>query len=101
MDLLGGLGSPETPVNLLMDRAYEGDGFRKFATEPGFRPVVPPKINRIDPWTYDRELYGRRNEAERLFRRIKGFRRVFTRYDKLDIMFLGFICFAFIFDWIK
>ena len=39
-----------------------------------------------------------RNEVERLFRRLKGFRRVFTRYDKLDALYLGFILFAIIFD---
>lgn len=61
-------------------------------------PVVPPKKNRIDPWEYDKELYKRRNEIERFFRRIKRFRRVFTRYDKLDIVFAGFILFAMIVD---
>ena len=43
-------------------------------------------------------LYKRRNEVERFFRRIKRFRRIFTRYDKLDIVFAGFILFAMIFD---
>ena len=49
-------------------------------------------------WEYDEELYKRRNEVERFFRRIKRFRRVFTRYDKLDIVFAGFILFAMIVD---
>ncbi|MBR3015871.1 MAG: transposase, partial [Clostridia bacterium] len=39
-----------------------------------------------------------RNEVERFFRRIKRFRRIFTRYDKLDILFAGFILFAMIID---
>ena len=47
---------------------------------------------------YRKTLYRRRNEVERLFRRLKGFRRVFTRYDKLDALYLGFILFAIIFD---
>ena len=84
--------------SLLMDRAYEGDNMRTTAKELGYRPVVPPKKNRIDPWEYDKELYKRRNEVERYFRRIKRFRRVFTRYDKLDIVFAGFILFAMIID---
>ena len=83
---------------LLMDRAYEGDNMRTAAKELGYTPVVPPKKNRIDPWEYDEELYKRRNEIERFFRRIKRFRRVFTRYDKLDIVFSGFILFAMIVD---
>jgi transposase len=40
-------------------------------------PVVPPKSNRREPWDYDRELYKKRNQVERLFRRLKGFRRIF------------------------
>ena len=84
--------------SLLMDRAYEGDNMRAAAIELGYNPVVPPKKNRIDPWEYDEELYRRRNEVERFFRRIKRFRRVFTRYDKLDIIFAGFILFAMIVD---
>ena len=81
-----------------MDRAYEGDNMRAAAKELGYIPVVPPKKNCIDPWEYDEELYKRRNEVERFFRRIKRFRRVFTRYDKLDIVFAGFILFAMIVD---
>ena len=56
---------------------------RAVAKKLGYNPVVPPKKNRIDPWEYDRILYKRRNEVERFFRRIKRFRRVFTRYDSL------------------
>ncbi len=60
------------------------------------QPVVPPKRNRRVPWAHDRELYKRRNEIERLFRRLKGFRRVFTRFDKLDALYLGFLRLALI-----
>jgi len=81
-----------------MDRAYEDDETRRLAADLGFMPVVPPKSNRVSPWEYDRELYKRRNEVERLFRRLKGFRRVFSRFDKLDVMFLGFVVFALVVD---
>ena len=81
---------------LLMDRAYEGDETRQLALELGFAPVVPPKANRVDPWTFDRALYKKRNEIERLFRRLKGFRRIFSRFEKLDVLFLGFLYFALI-----
>ena len=77
-----------------MDRAYEGDETRQLALELGFIPVVPPKRNRLTVWEYDHEMYKRRNEVERLFRRLKGFRRIFSRFDKLDIMFTAFINFA-------
>ena len=79
-----------------MDRAYEGDETRQLALNLGFIPVVPPKINRLTPWEYDREMYKRRNEVERLFRRLKGFRRIFSRFDKLNVMFMAFIYFAMI-----
>ncbi|AUI99759.1 hypothetical protein BVV19_08385 [Xanthomonas oryzae pv. oryzae] len=55
---------------------------------------VPPKSNRVDPWEYDQQMYKRRNEVERLFRRLKGYRRIFTRFEKLDVMFLGFLSFV-------
>ena len=58
--------------------------------------VIPPKGNRKEPWEYDKELYKRRNEVERYFRRTKAFRRVFTRYDKLEVMFISFVNFAII-----
>ncbi|HEY5176355.1 MAG TPA: hypothetical protein VII95_12405, partial [Terriglobales bacterium] len=45
---------------------------------------------------YDKAMYRRRNEIERLFRRLKGFRRIFSRFDKLDLVFLGFLHFALI-----
>ena len=81
-----------------MDRAYEGNATRQLAVELGYVPVVPPNPNRVAPWEYDRTLYRRRNEVERLFRRLKGYRRVFTRYDKLDVLFLAFVHLALIFD---
>jgi len=46
--------------------------------------VVPPRHNRLEPWQYDKATYPRRNEIERLFRRLKGFRRIFSRFDKLE-----------------
>jgi len=64
----------------------------------GYEPVVPPNPNRLLPWEYDRVAYRRRNEIERLFRRLKGYRRVFSRFDKLDVLFVGFIVLALIFE---
>ena len=96
--LLARLGSQGQKPFLIMDRAYEGNETRQLALALGFTPVVPPLSTRVDPWEYDREMYKRRNEIERLFRRLKGFRRIFSRFEKLDTLFLGFILFALIFD---
>jgi len=100
-ELLRKLGKSQEGSALLMDKAYEGAETRTLAIGLGYNPVVPPKSNRINPWEYDRELYKRRNEVERLFRRLKGFRRVFTRYDKLDKIFLGFISSVLVVDAIR
>ncbi|MDM0110587.1 IS5 family transposase [Variovorax sp. J22R133] len=99
--LLRRLGGPDRPLHLLMDRAYEGNETRQLALDLGFIPVVPPLKTRIEPWEYDREMYKRRNEVERLFRRLKGYRRIFSRFEKLDVMFLGFISFALIADGLR
>ena len=96
--LLRQLGPVDDSVYLLMDRAYEGDETRALAMELGYIPVVPPKSNRKNPWNYDKQLYKQRNQVERLFRRLKRFRRIFTRYDKLDVIFLAFVYFALIVD---
>ena len=99
--LLSRLGPAAWPIHLLMDRAYEGDNTRQLALDLGFIPVVPPKQNRITAWDYDRAMDRRRNEIERLFRRLKGFRRIFSRFEKLDLMFLGFISFVLVADGLK
>ncbi len=94
--MLGGLGPLPEPLPLLMDGAYEDDQTRQLALDFGWIPVVPPRRTRLEPWEYDRALYRRRNEIERLLRRLKGFRRIFSRFDKLDVMFPAFLHFALI-----
>lgn len=78
-------------THLGMDRAYEGNDTRVLVEKQGIQPVVPPKANRLKPWAYDKEIYKKRNEVERFFCRLKRFRRIATRYDKLDILFLFYI----------
>ena len=81
-----------------MDRAYEDNETRALVCAQGLIPVVPPKKNRKSPWEYDCKLYKRRNEVERFFLRIKRFRKVFTRYDKLDVIYFSVVTLALIFD---
>src|SRR5262245_45583955 len=94
--LLEELGPMPEGLPLVMDRAYEGNETRQLVLDLGMIPVVPPKSNRLHPWDYDRALYKKRNEIERLFRRLKGFRRIFSRFEKLDVLFLAFLSFALI-----
>ena len=83
-------------VALLMHSAYEGHATQALAQQLGFMPVVPPNPKRRQPHKLDKALYRRCNEAERVFRRLKAWRRVFTRYDKTDVMFAAFITVALI-----
>ena len=94
--LLETLGPMPEGLPMLMDRAYEGNETRQLVLDLGMTPVVPPKSNRLHPWDYDHAVYKKRNEIERLFRRLKGFRRIFSRFKKLDVLFLGFGSFALI-----
>jgi transposase len=84
--------------HLLMDYAYEGNETRQLALDLGFIPIVPPNPQRVQPWRLKKELYPRRNEIERLFRRLKGFRRIFSRFDKLDLVFIAFIYFVLVIE---
>ena len=86
---------------MVMDRAYEGDQTWQLVLDLGMTPVVPPKANRLIKWDYDRTLYKRRNEVERLFRRLKGYRRIFSRFEKLDVMYRSFLNCALIVDMIS
>ena len=69
---------PFSKIPLAMDRTYEGKETCQCVENSGFEPVSPPKSNRLEPWIYDKTTYKRRNEIERLFRRLKGFRRIFS-----------------------
>ena len=100
-EMLACLGAPNRPLHLLMDSAYAGNETRQLALDLGFIPVVPPLKTRIEPWEYDRAMYKRRNEVERLFRRLKGYRRIFSRFEKLDALFIGFINFVLIADGLR
>ena len=81
-----------------MDRAYEDDNTLDLGEARGFRTVVPPKKNRQYAWLYDKQLHKKRNNIARYFLCLKCFRKIFTRYDKLDSIFIYTISFAFIFD---
>lgn len=78
-----------TPRKLLADRAYDARRLRDWLTERGCEAVIPPNPTRKHPHTYDRIAYRGRNVVERMFCRIKDFRRIATRYDKRADTFLS------------
>ena len=89
-------------TDLAADKAYSRKNVFNTAEILNYNLVVPPQRNYIDQWKYDKEKYKQRNKIERLFGRIKTrFRRVFTRYDKLDIIYITFVYFALIVEMLK
>jgi hypothetical protein len=61
----------------------------------GFLPVVPPRLQRLEPWLYDRATPRRGNEIERLFHRLKGFRCIFSALRQIRQTGCGFSCFLY------
>lgn len=94
-------GPQPEPAYLLMARAYEGYATRPLAQELGYCPVAPPRRRRRVKGEYDKELYRRRNEVERFFGWLKRFRRIFTRYDQRDPLYLGFVRLACSFELLR
>lgn len=83
----------------MADTAYDADNLRKFLIERGTTPVIPnnPTRKRIQP--FDPQAYKQRNLVERMFCRLKDWRRVATRYDKLAAIFASAVCIAAIIIW--
>jgi transposase len=76
---------------LIADKGYDGDGFRADIVNRGAKPVIPNKSNRVVHHRFNKRAYKGRNVIERCFCRLKDFRRIATRYDKLARNFLAAI----------
>ena len=74
-----------------MDKAYDSNHIREKLRENAITPVIPPKSNRKEAIDYDKDQYKLREKVERFFNRLKQFRRIATRYEKLGQTFLAFI----------
>lgn len=74
---------------LIADKGYDGDDFRAEVAERGAKPVIPNKSNRVHIHRFSKRVYRGRNVIERCFCRLKDFRRIATRYDKLARNFLA------------
>ena len=77
------------PKALLADKGYDGDRFRENLLMRGILPIIPPRSNRKAPVHPDYRRYKDRNRIERMWGRIKDFRRIATRYDKLARNYLS------------
>ena len=82
----------EPPLtHAIMDKGYDSDHIREHLIAHDMAPVIPPKSNRTTPLDYDKDLYKLREQVERFFNRLKQFRRIATRYEKLSQTYLAFI----------
>lgn len=79
---------------LLADRGYDADHLRKRLAEQHAEAVIPTTTSRKRPIPYDADAYKQRNTVERLWARLKDYRRVATRYDKLAENFLAGVLIA-------
>ena len=77
------------PEALIADKAYDADALLDRLAQREITPVIPPKANRKIPRTCDFALYRERNLVERFFNKLKHFRAIATRYDKLARNFLA------------
>ena len=79
----------ESAGHVLGDRAYDAKALRETIAAIGAIAVIPPHPLRKQPYDYDRDIYRMRNRIERCFNKLKHFRRIATRYDKLARNFLA------------
>ena len=82
------------PACVLADKGYDADHFRAAIRQGRAEPVIPFTKSRAAVSRHDKELYKERNRVERFFNKLKQFRRVATRYDKLLANFMGFVTIA-------
>lgn len=95
--------SVATPVRrLIADKAYDADSLRRWLADRRIKAVIPSTAARRTPYPLDRRVYRRRNVIERLFCRLKNWRRIATRYDRHATNYLAAIALvASVAEWIK
>ena len=91
---------PGVPGWVVADRAYSSHAFREYIWDLGARPVIPTRRNE-EALSCPSWIYTNRNQVERLWARVKEWRAVATRYEKTARSFMGILCLAAAFDWVK
>ena len=79
---------------LVGDKGYDSQDLREWLAERGTQAVIPPRKNRKVQYDYDRTLYKQRNVIERMFCRLKDWRRIATRFDRKIQNFMGAVALA-------
>ena len=89
------------PDAFLADKAYDADALIETLESRAITPVIPSKANRITPRETDFALYRERNLIERFFGKIKQYRAIATRYDKLANTFLAAVALVCVLIWLN
>ena len=82
------------PKRVLGDKAYDSTELREELNERGTKSIIPNKSNRKQPFSFSKRLYRLRWRIESAFNRLKDFRRIATRYDRLARNYLASVCLA-------
>ena len=97
VELISGIESE----HVIADRAYDAEHVREAVIGGGVVPVIPSRLNRKEPHSYDEYLYRERHLVECFIGKIKHFRRIFSRFDKLANRYLGFLHFVGALIWLR
>jgi putative transposase len=84
---------------MLGDKAYDSAPLREELKERGTKPVIPNRSNRKQPFSFNKRLYKLRWRIESAFNRLKDYRRIATRYDRLGRNYLASVCLAAVLVW--
>lgn len=88
------IGALPASAELVADKGYDADALREWLARRGTLAVIPPMRHRRVQFPYDRRVYNRRNVIERMFCRLKDWRRIATRYDRCPKVFLSAVALA-------
>jgi transposase len=86
---------------VIADMSYDAKDFRDLIESKGAIAVIPSRKNRKQPYEYDTHLYKERHLVECCISKFKQYRRIFSRFDKLDARYLGFLSFAATLIWLR
>jgi transposase len=87
--------------HLIGDKGYDSAAFLQFILERGAVPVIPPRSNLKTPRDYDQYLYRERHLVECFINKVKHYRHIFSRFDKLASRYLGFLSFVGALIWLR
>ena len=89
------------PQAIIADKGYDSDALVDTLDERGITPVIPSKANRKEPRKTDFALYRERNLVERFFNKLKHYRGIATRFDKLANTFLAGVILVCVLIWLN